>query len=309
MSQPSALAKVRITEVAIIAAIPSFSYLLLWFYYQPQFEHYNVPIGLFRPNSMQALLFGASIAIFFVLTYVIGQLVAKFIPGRHPLLIRLRRFVGIMFVPEFLFGTIALLVSSGEVSPLQYFLIIHLLLAPIIIYLLMGDFILPLIRHRKLKGLRAKFGQESDLEVYRTPTAYFIDKVRVVLPVLAILIIAVAYAMGTRATRGLRSYMIINSDPQQIVLINFGDKMLTAEVRRQDETRRIVDRIGTGDSYAATEITTKYVYRPRFKIIDVNDLNKDTFAYLILDEGQLEREDLGDDIIRFTTRDPVPAED
>jgi len=263
------LPKIRITEAALIAAIPPFSYLLLWLYYQPQFEHYNVPISLFQPNAMQALLFATTITIFFVFTYVIAQLISKLIPQGHPLLLRLKRFVGIMLVPEFLFGTINIF-ARGYLPAVQYFLWIHMLLLPIILYLALGDFILPLIRNRKAKTLRAKFGRKADQEIYRTSGSYLASKARFVLPVLVLLITGVTYTLGTRAYRGERSYVIINSSPKQIVLINYGDKMLAAEVEQKSDKR--------------------YVYHPNFKLLNANDLNKDTFTYVRIDKDQLRKD-------------------
>src|SRR5688500_15930416 len=73
MSKTYTLPKVRLTDAVFLAAIPPFSYLLLWLYYQPQFEHYNVPIGLFRPNSMHALLLAAGLSVAFALAYVLAQ--------------------------------------------------------------------------------------------------------------------------------------------------------------------------------------------------------------------------------------------
>jgi len=269
MSQPRLFPKIRITEAVIIAAIPPFSYLLLWLYYQPQFEHYNVPMSLFRPNSMQALLLGVGLAIFFVLAYVLAQLITRLIPERHPLLLRLKRFVGVMLVPEFLFGTINLF-ARGYLPAIQYFLLVQLWLSPLTLYLLLGDFVIPLVRHRKAKGLRAKFGQKADLQMYRKHSTYLLTKVRVVVPALFILVGFIAYTLGTRATRGWRSYTIIHSNPQQIVLINYGDKMLTAELEQKSDKR--------------------YVYHPNFKLLNASDLNKDTFSYVLIDKALLTKD-------------------
>jgi hypothetical protein len=267
MAKTYGLAKVRLTDAVLLAAIPPFSYLLLWLYYQPQFEHYNVPVGLFRPNSMQALLFATGLTIAFVLAYALAQLVSRLIPAQRPVLLRLRRLVGVMLIPEFLFGSIAIF-KPGYLPPLEYFLRMQEWLSPIMLYLVISDFVFPALRHRNLKGWRAKLSQKADLEMYQKPSSYALSRARVVLPLLLILIAFVAYTMGTRATRGRHSYLIINSTPQQIVLINYGDKMLTAEVEQRDSL---------------------YLYRPNFRLLDASNLDEHTFTYVPIDKERLKK--------------------
>ncbi|HUS26189.1 MAG TPA: hypothetical protein VMY99_02480 [Nevskiaceae bacterium] len=282
MSEIPHLPKITITESLILVAIPPFTYLLLWIYYLPQFSHYNVPLGLFRPDPTQALLFGASLSITFALVYMLGQLISMLVPAHGPILLRIRRFVGIMMVPELLFAGIILLgedYSTQNDGVFVLILFLQIVVSPLSLYLLISDFIVPLIHYRKIKGLRAKFSQPSDIVMYQKPSTFLLKKVRVMLPVFALLIVYTVAYMGNHATESHR-YMVINTNPKQVVLINYGDKMLVAELTEKTVSYPSYSHTSYG---SATEYTDKQykqtVYKHNFRLLDADNLDTTSFIY------------------------------
>jgi hypothetical protein len=139
-----------------------------------------------------------------------------------------------------------------------------------LLLLAIREYALPLLRFRKHNKKTERLTLFRNNDIYKSSLTYHKDLLRgtgiglLALPIFVIAAVAgnMGEAAGTITTP--RNYIVIDSSPKQIVLIDYGSKWLTAQY---------------DDSYPGMP-----AYRKEYTIIQAADMGKDPFTIKHINE-------------------------
>ena len=259
-----------LSDALIVALAPVYGYCLLHIYYAAMERSYGMPNTLSGPEFYVAIWLGAAIGAAMFVSYCVADWIAALIPAQNPWFIRARRIVQtILFI---CFGLYFSIIPS--LSGNAWFMVVIALLilvSPVILLLLAREYFLPIfLLRKKYKKKTERLSRYKDGGFYATSLAYHKDLLRgtrIGLLAIPLLVIAInADSMGAAAgnVSKARNYIIIDSSPKQIVLIDYGSQWLAAKY---------------DDSYPGMP-----AYRKEYSIIKADDRSKYTFTIKHIDQ-------------------------
>lgn len=253
-----------ISEAILIASAPLLGSLTLTYYYKTVEENLGIPNTLWSGNLFYSVGLGFGLVIVLTFVYWLSELMSRVIPLRlqNPIWVRLRRITQVS-----LFLTLALLLQTiigyenrfteGLLPALSMFLAVWFIF-------FVREIILPLIQFRKEKRLLKRLSNHNSPDFYLSAATYYKSFFRpaslglLFIPfVISVSLISTIAASNTDMSHP-REYMIINTNPKRVVLVNYGDRWLTA----------VYD-----DSFSG-----KPAYRKDYQVINSDDFGKESFS-------------------------------
>jgi len=243
-----------LTDALVLAAITAIGYLLFLNYQFGIENYYNIPAGFNALNPLGSLRQTLKIAAGVLVMYGAAEVLAYIIPDfKKPFMLRVKRIVAIET-----FGILMTLSISNPIKDANqkdFFILSGLVLLCLVI----SDFAIPYVRHKRYHQNMWTLSPSH----YRNTISYLSTKSYLGLALLALvslsLLFKVAESSGYGYAEQRTNYVVIDTQPKQIVLVDYGDYFLTA---RYD------------DSYP-----NKPAYHPEFKLLKKDDLGKDSFTY------------------------------
>lgn len=254
-----------ISDALLIAAGPLLGYLILKSYYSGAESNLGIPQGLSSVNIYQSVEIGFTLLVTVTVIFSLSEIASRvaFPSPLSPLMVRYRRVTQVsIFISTCL--TIAGVQASSGVSSV-FELAVMWLVFTVITYIpfIIRDIVFPYYKYRTIKdGTKRLTLHRSDRHFTKTKEYYktFLNTSNIVfliIPVIIVNFFAYGYGAATTWPYKSRDYIVINSSPKRVVLINYGDSWLTAEY---------------------VDANPKWPgYREEYKIIDKNGMTKDSF--------------------------------
>lgn len=255
---------VLISEALLIASAPLLGSLTLTYYYKTVEENLGIPHTLWSGNLFYSVGLGLGLVIILTVVYWLSEIISRLIPLKvqNPIWVRLRRITQVS-----LFFTLALLLQTimgyenkfmeGLLPALLIFLAVWLIF-------FVREIIVPFIQFRKEKQLLRRLDHHNSPDFYLSTATYYKSFLRpaslglLLVPFIIMVNLISAVAANNTDISHPREYMIINTNPKRIVLVNYGDRWLTA----------VYD-----DSFPG-----RPAYRKDYQVINSDDFGKASFS-------------------------------
>lgn len=253
-----------LSDAVLIALAPLIGYLLLLFFYDGAESNLRLPSGIGSVDIYQSIQLGFIIAFIVALAYWISEVLSRIIPARTSLLTRIRRIVQVSTLLGFCFTVAATQGATFVKVDLDFLKSFAVLSLVASVPFIIRDIVLPTVKHRKIKKIEKRLRKSRPDNLFVVTRRYYASFLTALnlafLFVPLILLNTVAYNAGkaSTATDKGREYIIIESNPKQIVLINYGDRWVAANY---------------DDSYPG-----KPAYRQEYSIIEKADMSKNKFT-------------------------------
>ena len=251
-----------ISDALLIAAGPLFGYLILKNYYTGAESNLEIPQTLSNINIYQSIELGFTLLVTVAVIFCLSDVASRIIKPSSPEMIRYRRIaqVSIFIATCIALGSIQ---GSSGVSSAPEAIVVWLIFVLITsVPFLIRDILFPLYKHRQLEDKTRRLTLHRSDKYFTITKEYyksFLSMTNIAFLIIPILIVNVlAFNSGASTTQPYKSrdYIIVNSNPKRVVLINYGDSWLTAEY---------VD-------------SPKWPgYREKYKIIGKEETTKDSF--------------------------------
>ncbi len=230
---------------------------------------YNIPVSLDRPDVYESVLLGATVTLAVSISYFVSLGISGLIPSRrnYPWLLRLRRIIHL-----WLFTWLGFWFALVEKQETHFWVIIAalaLLSSPVLLLLLIREYAYPLIYFRKTKSWAKRLTKFRKNGTYKSSGSYVKDLLSgagvlfVCVPFILSLLIAGRVGIRAADPNKKHDYIIIESKPRRIVLIDYGSRWLTAEYEEP--------------------LNGRPAYRQKFSIVNEPDMSKYPFTIKSID--------------------------
>lgn len=219
---PNSKLRSIVHESIVAGSVVVFGYLILLSYQQGIEKFYGLPPGFNTINPLGAIDNTLLIMAILFIIYSFLELLSYLVPAKdNPVLLRIKRIiplVGIVFV----IGTVSLEMSGA-----------YMLSGIVLTSFLVGDFALPLFALRRSKSKWRAFKKNTNKEIYKNSYTYL--KSKAILPVIGYILLVVGLSLTYASSEGYRSvkdkqwFIVLNTDPKEVVLIDYGDYLLTSQ--------------------------------------------------------------------------------
>lgn len=258
-----------ISEAMLIAAAPLLGSLILTYYYKKVEANLGVPETLWSGNLFYSVGIGLGLIMLLTLMFWLSEIISRLIPVKkqNPFLVRLRRITQVS-----LFFTLGLLLQTiigYENDFLSQLPTALSMLAAVYLIFSIREIGFPLIQFRKEKKFRKRLERHNSNVFYQTPSTYYKSFLKptslglLFIPFVIMVTLVSAIATSHTDMAHPREYMIINTNPKRIVLVNYGDRWLTA----------VYDESFPG----------RPAYRKNYQVINSDDFGKSSFTVKDLD--------------------------
>jgi hypothetical protein len=258
-----------ISEALVIASAPFWGYLITRTYYSSIGEKLGIDQRLWDKNFFLAAGIGVAILLISLFLYWISECISRTVPpyGESPIVVRIKRIIQVS-----LFLTLGLLLPSFQRHfklTSSWILTSVLILAAVLAVFTVREFLFDLVKYRKEKGFSKRLSIARENEEYTNAGRYYGGFLKptsiglLFIPLVIVLNIVSQAGKNYADFSTPRSYIIVNTNPKRIVLVDYGDKWLAA----------IYD-----DRYPG-----KPAYRKDYKIINVSDFGTTSFEVKHLD--------------------------
>lgn len=211
-----------VSESVAIGSVIAFGYLILLSYQVGIETFYGLPPGFNTINPLGAMKNTLRIMAILFILYSLLELLSYIIPAlNNAILLRLKRIVPLVGV------TFIIASSSQEIEG-------ALLLSGIVLAsFLISDFLLPLFALRHSKNKWEDFNKNTHKDIYRNSYTYL--KSKSILPTIAYILLIVGLSLSFASSQGYESvkskqwFIVLNTNPREVVLIDYGDYLLTSQ--------------------------------------------------------------------------------
>lgn len=211
-----------VSESIAVGSVIALGYLILLSYQEGIETFYGLPPGFNTINPLGAMNNTLRIMASLFILYSFLELVSYVIPARkNVVVLRLKRIiplVGMVFITASFSQEIKdTLTLSGLV----------------LVSFLISDFLLPFFALRHSKNKWEDFNRTTDKSIYKNSYTYL--KSKSILPVIAYILLIVGLSLSFARSQGYESvkskqwFIVLNTDPREVVLIDYGDYLLTSQ--------------------------------------------------------------------------------
>ncbi len=258
-----------LTDVLIVGSAPLAGYLLMSAYYLGAESNLGLPPSLAEINILQSVTIGFLVVMVILVFYWMSEIFSRLVPTKSAIYIRLRRDiqVGIFIGSCIVFTSIQ--VSTGISSFWDFLLAVLIIWFLASVPFIARDIIVPYLKNRFEKNVDKRMRMTAADDMYISAKKYYasffsnLSIIFVLIPVIIIYTITFNIGRDTTDPSKSREYIIINSEPKQIVLINYGNRWVTAQY---------------DDGYPNMP-----AYRKDYRVVNKEDMGKNSFRLQYID--------------------------
>lgn len=220
--------KLPISEAVILAAISASAYLFAFLYERAFMAYFGIPIQFVNVNLVTLLTFGAATVFFLILSAGLANMLFSVLP-KHPFLA--------FYIPRYaLLGFLTVIVPFFLYEGSRRWLIIFC----IWVVLTIGFFMIPLIKYRKkgswVKRYDAAIEEESGEDIQglyrRIEKRYGVRNLGLIV-FLVMACLGLASSMGEAEAMNQRYFLVLNTNPEMVVLRASGENIICAPFDRK----------------------------------------------------------------------------